>query len=47
MESGAARASTDFNKAGQNSILQQFAKTARPWLSPELTGYTPTRPLAS
>ena len=38
MKSGAARASTEHNKEVELFITQHSAKTARPWLSPELTG---------
>ncbi len=37
-KSGAARASTDPDKEVELLITQNSAKTARPWLSPELTG---------
>ena len=37
-KSGAARASTDPDKEVEFLITQHSAKTARPWLSPELTG---------
>jgi len=36
-KSGAARASTDFNKDDKFPILHHSTKTAQPWLSPELT----------
>ncbi len=38
MKSEAARASTDLDKDVEFLITQHNAKTARPWLSPELTG---------
>ena len=39
MKSGAAGALTDFHKYDKFKILYKFKKAARPWLSPELTGY--------
>lgn len=37
--SGAARATTDFAKLSHFQFLHHSAKTPRPWLSPELTGW--------
>ena len=38
MKSGAARGSTDLDKDVEILITQHSAKTARPWLSPDLIG---------